>query len=429
MQRPKTRRARGTSTRSLFNSKALLHLNAASDPGQFWKAVQVLLARTAPASTRWLCLHPIRMASAMLLLKGANADRDNGADARPGIDEGEDDAAFLKELFARHPAIVHLCAEDRRSLIHLNAAQCGRARTMMGRRWPRMSGARFGVALAFWQRRQLQGVLLLHRTETEGDFSESELAHLRELHPHFETALNRIVAARGREAQKRLLAGIIRPLPLALVLCDWRLKIVYETAAGLEARAAWESGSARTRLVKPSARRALPADLIDYCRNLISLWETGDSLRRAALEVTGNAIPHRQASVSGAWVSLVRSKGCLLSKPFFLFRFRAPDAGHKPADQAMLLAKNFEPLSRLSAAERDLALLVCDGFSNAGMARQLGKSLHTIKAQLRSVFGKVEVRNRVGLVTRLMGNAALWTFMCFPDRSGVVDLCSRVVAG
>jgi DNA-binding CsgD family transcriptional regulator len=56
-----------------------------------------------------------------------------------------------------------------------------------------------------------------------------------------------------------------------------------------------------------------------------------------------------------------------------------------------------EALRRLTDAERDVAALVAEGFQSLQIAATLGKSVHTVRCQLESIYAKVGVGNRTEL--------------------------------
>lgn len=56
--------------------------------------------------------------------------------------------------------------------------------------------------------------------------------------------------------------------------------------------------------------------------------------------------------------------------------------------------------SILTAKEREIVVMVCEGASNKLIARQLNISLSTVKTHLRNIFAKTEVINRTELVSR-----------------------------
>ena len=53
---------------------------------------------------------------------------------------------------------------------------------------------------------------------------------------------------------------------------------------------------------------------------------------------------------------------------------------------------------RLTAAERAVADLLCEGHTLAQIARQRGVSANTVKSQVRQIFRKLDVDSRVALV-------------------------------
>jgi DNA-binding CsgD family transcriptional regulator len=394
------------------NRKAILKLAAATTTDQYWAATQALIATAAPCSTRWLCVRPIRMTTAMMLLREtAAAPGRNGTKTNGRSQPGEREAALLKELFARHPAVLHFRKNSGAPLVHLGPEEMI---LMHGSRHEQLRGCDWAscAALAFWGRKQMQGFLLLHRAEHEGDFSEAELRALRNLHPHLETALSRVIAGRRHQAHKYLLAEILKPLPLPLVLCDWRLNIVCESAAGREARAIWELGQENARTLNHSGLHPLPPDLAALCRSRIEAWVKAGPRRRRALEKDEHALAHPSMLRLRAKVRIVRQRRFPIVEPLLLLKFESQlshrhlvGAEHTGTDQFPLLA-------RLSPCERELALLVCEGHSNARVASQLGKSGCTIKAQLHSIFEKLQVKSRSKLVALLM-RTSIHLLLCF----------------
>ncbi len=401
-----TKRARRAATQSVVspqakdfsgpNVKALLKLAAARNAGEFWNSAQALLTQVAPSSIRWLCIRPTSMSTALVLLRETQTGAQRSSDEAGR--SGRDDAALLKELFARHPAILHFQRRVGVPLVYLQPDQFSAA-GQDGVRWPHLNQARFGVALAFWNRKEIRGVLLLHRMEEEGDFSPAEIKALRRLHPHLETALRRILAARAHEAQKHVLAGMLKPLPVAVVVCDWRLQIICESAEGLNARTHWEIGKERARALNRSARRALPPDLAAYCRGRIAAWEEAGTAARAKMEKEEKKLVLPEAPELEVTVSMFRQSHFPLVPPFFLLRFNKVADGATAAP--LMSAARFSGLALLSASEREVAHLVVQGQGNNAISQLLGKSVHTVKAQMQSIFKKLEVTSRSKLTAKL----------------------------
>ena len=192
------------------------------------------------------------------------------------------------------------------------------------------------------------------------------------------------------------------------------MKIICESAEGVEARAGWEFGEERARTVNRTARRTLPPDLAEFCRAQIKAWEKAGPAGRAMLEKEDHELEHPYAPGCRAEVSLVRQRNFPLIEPFFLLRFKGRPAGRKSAAPRPISRSHFASLAPLSASEREVARLICEGQSNAGISRQLGKSVHTVKAQLQSIFKKLQVKSRTKLTAFLMHGAArlLSVFSC-----------------
>jgi len=65
-----------------------------------------------------------------------------------------------------------------------------------------------------------------------------------------------------------------------------------------------------------------------------------------------------------------------------------------------------KPLRSLTAREREIALLVCDGLSNRQIGHQLNLTEGTVKVHLHKIYGKIGVRNRAALSALAMTSRA-----------------------
>ena len=59
----------------------------------------------------------------------------------------------------------------------------------------------------------------------------------------------------------------------------------------------------------------------------------------------------------------------------------------------------------ISPRELQVVRLVCQGFTNGDIARELNVKSGTVKTHLRSIFHKTRVRNKVTMLLRCMENA------------------------
>jgi DNA-binding CsgD family transcriptional regulator/PAS domain-containing protein len=391
--------------------KALLHLHAALDATQFWSATQELLRDAIPSSSSLLCLRAIRGTKPMLVLRSSETARALRGRQRHDVFpvDGEEPRLATRSLqleplpadfFTIHPALSHFRSNPGLATVRLGdllADQTPAARAKFERRLARPLGWRTGAAAAFWRHEQLEGVLLLHRNGAV-EFSDREMELLRQMQPDLETALRRVIAVRRQQARGDCLGRVLQPLPLPVVLCDSRLNVIYENHAGLEARAAWLMGSDEARAVNISRELPLPDDLADYCRRRMTAWEEKLPTSKALPEVVTAEMEHPAAKDARVRISMIKRKAFPLIKPMFLLEF-GQGAEENAAHQTD--GAHFAELSRLSPRERELAGLVCDGYTNKEISAQLGKSVRTIKTQMHSIFGKLRVSSRGKLISML----------------------------
>ena len=93
---------------------------------------------------------------------------------------------------------------------------------------------------------------------------------------------------------------------------------------------------------------------------------------------------------SGASIVMLQEESGRGAQSLFLVQCAAPSEGHSGGLQAELLA-------RLTACERQVAILVAEGCTNDEVAMKLAKSALTVKKQLRSIFQKLHVTTRARL--------------------------------
>jgi DNA-binding CsgD family transcriptional regulator len=99
-----------------------------------------------------------------------------------------------------------------------------------------------------------------------------------------------------------------------------------------------------------------------------------------------------------AVLNLLQLDAAPLSMPLFLVRLEHLEAPRGPSAGG---ADPLPAIARLSPREREVALLVGQGCSNEEVAHRLGKSVLTVKKQLRSVYGKLDLPTRGRLIALL----------------------------
>jgi DNA-binding CsgD family transcriptional regulator len=162
--------------------------------------------------------------------------------------------------------------------------------------------------------------------------------------------------------------------------------------------AIWNHGRERARTEKPTDDFALPARVLDFCRDFKATWEPALHRCCALTSAEGVDIPHPRIAGLKAFVNLLQLDAAPLSMPMFLVRFGDSDArAHTPPDSR----GGLESLARLSLREREVALLIGQGCSNDEVANRLGKSVLTVKKQLRSIYQKLSLDSRGRLIALL----------------------------
>lgn len=78
-----------------------------------------------------------------------------------------------------------------------------------------------------------------------------------------------------------------------------------------------------------------------------------------------------------------------------------PLQGHREPDASQPAFSQHALLSALTSRERDVALLIAEGFTNDQIALRLCISLSTVKSHIQNIFAKAHVPNRTALVALL----------------------------
>ena len=114
-------------------------------------------------------------------------------------------------------------------------------------------------------------------------------------------------------------------------------------------------------------------------------WAPALAPRRAASCMRARFSPVDFATAPALVLSCVRAEAC----------------SSAAAARAAVSPEKLNQLRDLTPREREIALLVCEGCSNAEVAKRLSKSVLTIKTQLNAVFRKLGVASRAKLMALL----------------------------
>ena len=267
------------------------------------------------------------------------------------------------------------------------------------RRFAEPEGWDKGVSALFWSKREVTAMFSLYRSPAQPEFDDTEMRLLRYLHPFVGTAIERVRKLHTERLARRGLEEFNRNVPVGLVFLDWDLRIEFANPESHRQCAVWNLGPDVARAFNPRDAFEVPPAILEACRKL-----RADILARDAkqpLSLPEDVAWVEPTGVGGlrAHITVLNNPGSALAKPRFLVVL---DARPVPSANAPAVSpEKLNQLRDLTPREREIALLVCEGQSNAEIARRLKKSVLTIKTQLNSVFRKLGVKSRAKLMTLL----------------------------
>ena len=364
--------------------QALLALHATEEMEEFWNAARRVLHAALPLHFICMCLRPFALLPSTVFRERA-----------PFASDAE--FRLFQEV---SPIQAHLSSHPGAILVRLSdiVPDAQLTVTEFYQRFMLPHDDRYFACLNFWHAGLFQGLIGLHRTSTQHDFTESELEFLRQLHPHFNTVLHRILGLHRERAVRLSLEKLLVNLPIATVLLDWDLKVASRNHSANELCSLWNLGPVRARREKCPGDFQLPPQVLAYCEAFKASWNP--CLHRSCTLTSSNGIFFTHPDQPGlrASVNLLQLDAAPLSMPMFLIRIEDHHPGPNPGTNEQ---SSLGLLTRLSQREREVAQLVGEGLSNGEVAKRLRKSVLTVKRQLRSVYEKLDVSSRSRLVALL----------------------------
>jgi DNA-binding CsgD family transcriptional regulator len=256
-----------------------------------------------------------------------------------------------------------------------------------------------GVSGLYWSQREVTAMFSLYRAPKQPEFSAAEWDVLQYLHPFVGIAIERVQKLHTERLARRGLEEFNRNIPVGLVFLDWELRVEFANPEAHRLCAQWNFGAGAARALNVRDAFALPEGVVTAVKTLRDRLQARDA--KQLLPRSGDVAQVEPASAQGlrAQVTVVNSSASALAKPRFLVVLDT-----RPVESGAPIALSPERLNQmraLSPREREIALLVSEGHSNAEVARRLSKSVLTIKTQLNSVFRKLGVESRAKLMALL----------------------------
>jgi DNA-binding CsgD family transcriptional regulator len=366
--------------------RALLELHSVQEMKEFWRTSRRVLHEALPLHFICLCMRPFVLMPSTVFREKA-----------PFASEAE--FKLFQEL---SPLAGFLAARPGTTLVRMSdvVSDSELAATEFYRRFMQPHQDRFFACFCFWHAGTFQGMIGLHRTAAQRDFTDTDMAFLARLHPHFETVFQRILNLHRERAVRLSLERLLGHLPIATVLLDWDLRVIYRNRSAVDLCARWNFGATRARLEKHTDDFRLPTPVLDYCESFKANWNPCLHRLCALTTPAGGSVHSAREPGLRATVNLLQLDAAPLSMPIFLVRFDQPVAGNGAGD-GYPDGEHLSRLASLSPREREVALLAGEGCGNDEIARRLGKSVLTVKKQLRSIYAKLEVANRGRLIALL----------------------------
>ncbi len=305
---------------------------------------------------------------------------------RYALDYGSED------LLARHMVAAPIATFYASNLDIANPERFGETRFY--REWIVPQGIAYAAGSIVLREGEWMTELFVQRSPAHAPFSRTDLAQLNDLLPHLQRALQMRQRFIELQLGQRFLASVLDLLTMSTLLFDETGRIAYanaSAAAELKTRQhLWDEAghlgfrsAAMTRTVSLEVSKAIRVsrgEALD-AHGVVTLARGGQMplmLMITPLRLAGTAHPQGAALL-------------------FLF-----DPQATPSVTSALVQRLFG----LSDAEAHLAVALCSGKSLDDAASERGVSVHTTRAQLKSIFSKTGTKRQADLLSLLLTSPA-----------------------
>ncbi len=232
---------------------------------------------------------------------------------------------------------------------------------------------------------QTLGLLGLCRSRGERNFSSTDFEKGELLGSYLAGALERAIFMGKVTKSSEIIHSICPDLPYrGLMVLDERLDLVYASEGALETISCLTGDEQTASDPTPP----LPEELCAVSQNLLES-SAGKSVGAPSVEVD------LRARGTGRPVSSsLRVVDCPQNQRLCLIHFGENESTD-------LLRAQLEKLG-LSRRELEVADLVCEGLKNSEISKKLFISEYTVENHLRSIYEKLEVKNRTAMAHKVM---------------------------
>ncbi|MCC5805085.1 MAG: helix-turn-helix transcriptional regulator [Opitutales bacterium] len=256
------------------------------------------------------------------------------------------------------------------------------------------------TALLFGDATEFKGIVVLRKPQWAHKGRREDLGHLRAFHQHLDVAIRRIQDKATFEAFRSALAALLQRTGHPCLVLDWESRVLFATGAAYGIQSVWECDP-RTG----NGNHTLASDIRSFIESRKERW-LANPARFAHIHrrVWLHEHPSREK-----WMAKVSLLPCRVHHPHamrFLVEFVESGSRTSNANTASIKRPPQPLRSLLSPAERAL-LEAFSGESNRELACSIGKSIHTVKRHLSSIYRKTGATNRYQLLARLNRNGTI----------------------
>jgi DNA-binding CsgD family transcriptional regulator len=241
--------------------------------------------------------------------------------------------------------------------------------------------------------------LRVSRPRRAGNFSATDRAFVARLVPHFDNAIRTRAALDAARMGRAAYAEAMDQLTLATLILDATGRVIHANAMARDLL----SGADRIQLTGDRLTFSEPAD----ARRFREATERANEAQRAVQPGIVEALRVRRASGPGQFSVIVRPASArlgaeepTLSSAVAIFISAETDRAQTPPVETV------RKLFDLTRKEAELAMCLTNGRSLREAAADLGITLNTARAHLRSIFAKTGIDRQARLVRAILRSVA-----------------------
>lgn len=252
-----------------------------------------------------------------------------------------------------------------------------------------------GLSGLFWREKSLRGMFSIYRGSDQEAFGTADFGRLLDLMPFMEAAVVRVQRFYRERNFRHALESFNKTDPVAMLLFDWELRLVYANGEAYRKIAVWNFGPERARGYNARECYQMPDDLrlqMESMRQQMehAEWHRATRQRLGTVSLRHSGLPGYSAEIT----PVLFDKG--LARPGFFIIVRGQES--RSAEAAGSGTADSLRYRSLTPAEREIVREVCAGLSNQEIAEKLHKSIRTVKTQMHAVFQKMGVDSRTRLI-------------------------------